>query len=108
MPQNAGFSGLNGPADVSIGPQDTLFASDFAGGAVSVYRNGSQAPWTFIFKGIETQGPTYGGFTASGDYFQSNQYLNVVGYHKGKWSPFSTITGIKDPRGIASLPLVTK
>jgi hypothetical protein len=107
-PQNAGLSGLNGPADVSVGQQDTLFASDFSGGAVSVYKNGSQSPWTFIIKGIEAQGPTYGGFTASGDYFQTNQDLNVVGYHKGKWSPFSSITGIKDPRGVASTPLVTK
>jgi hypothetical protein len=107
-PQNTGLSGLNGPGDVSVGQENTLFASNFSGGAVSVYRDGSQSPWTFIIKGIEMDGPTYGGFTASGDYFQTNQYLNVVGYHKGKWSPFSTITGIKDPRGIASTPLVTK
>jgi hypothetical protein len=107
-PENAGLSGLNGPGDVSVGQKDTLFASNFSGGAVSVYRNGSQSPWTFIIKGIEMDGPTYGGFTASGDYFQTNQYLNVVGYHQGKWSPFTTITGIKDPRGIASAPLVTK
>jgi hypothetical protein len=107
-PQNAGLSGLNGPSDVSVGQQDTLFASDFSGGAVSVYKNGSQSPWAFIIMGIKMDGPTYGGFTASGDYFQTNQDLNVVGYHKGKSSPFSTITGIKDPRGVASAPLVSK
>jgi hypothetical protein len=107
-PQDANLSGINGPSDVSIGQDDIVYASDFSGGAVSVYKNGSQSPWAFIVKGIETDGPTYGGFTADGDYFQTNQMSNVVGYHKGKWSPFSTITGIADPRGVASTPLVAK
>jgi hypothetical protein len=107
-PQNAGLSGLNGPTDVSFGERGEMYVSDFAGSAVSVYKSGMTSPWAFITKGIERQGPTYGGFTASDYYFQTNQNLNVVGYKKGKMSPFSTITGIKDPRGIASTPLVVK
>ncbi|MFZ0032471.1 MAG: hypothetical protein WAK84_11435 [Candidatus Cybelea sp.] len=82
--------------------------SDFAGFAVSVYKHGNTSPSAFITNGIEKTGTTYGGFTASDYYFQTNQTLNVVGYEKGKMSPFSTITGIKDPRGIASTPLVMK
>ena len=105
-PQNAGLSGLNGANDVSFGEQGVLYVSDFVGGAVSVYKSGMTSPWAFITKGIEIQGPTYGGFTASDYYFQTNQGLNVVGYKKGKAVPFSTIKGIKDPRGVASTPLV--
>jgi hypothetical protein len=107
-PQNAGLSGLNGPTDVSIGERGEMYVSDFAGSAVSVYKSGMTSPWAFIISGIEKLGPTYGGFTASDYYFQTNQNLNVVGYKKGKMSPFSTITGIADPRGIASTPLVIK
>jgi hypothetical protein len=107
-PQNANLSGLNGPTDVSIGEKGVMYVSDFVGSAVSVYKSGDTSPWAFITKGIEKDGPTYGGFTASDYYFQTNQDLNVVGYKKGKSSPFSTITGIKDPRGIASAPLVVK
>jgi hypothetical protein len=107
-PQNAGLSGLNGPTDVSFGERGEMYVSDFAGSDVSVYKSGMTSPWAFITNGIENLGPTYGGFTASDYYFQTNQTLNVVGYKKGKVSPFSTITGIKDPRGIASTPLVMK
>ncbi len=107
-PQNAGLSGLNGPNDVSFGERGVMYVSDFAGSAVSVYKHGNTSPWAFITKGIEKTGPTYGGFTASDYYFQTNQTLNVVGYKEGKMSPFSTITGIQDPRGIASTPLVVK
>lgn len=107
-PQDANLSGLNGPTDVSFGEKGVMYVSDFIGGAVSVYKSGMTSPWTFISKGIENQGPTYGGFTASDYYFQTNQTLNVVGYKKGKASPFSTITGIRDPRGVASTPAVTK
>ncbi|HEY2475934.1 MAG TPA: hypothetical protein VGI19_14185 [Candidatus Cybelea sp.] len=108
MPQNAGLSGLNGANYLSFGEHDTLYVSDFVGGAVSVYKYGMTEPWAFISKGVEKYGPTYNGFTSSYYYFQTNQNLNVVGYKKGKASPFSTITGIKDPRGVASSPLVTK
>lgn len=107
-PQNADLSGLNGATDVSFGEQDVMYVSDFAGSAVSVYKYGMTSPWAFITNGIEHQGPTYGGFTASDYYFQTNQNLNVVGYKKGKASPFSTISGITDPRGITSTPLVMK
>jgi hypothetical protein len=107
-PRNAGLSGLNGATDVSFGEGGEMYVSDFIGSAVSVYKSGMTSPWAFIINGIEKQGPTYGGFTASDYYFQTNQNLNVVGYKKGKVSPFSTITGITDPRGIASTPLVMK
>jgi hypothetical protein len=107
-PQNAHLSGLNGATDVSFGEKGVMYVSDFIGGAVSVYKSGMTSPWAFITKGIENQGPTYGGFTASGYYFQTNQELNVVGFKKGKGAPFTTISGIKDPRGVASSPLVVK
>ena len=49
---------------------------------------------------------TLGGLTHSDYFFQSNQDGNVSGYKKGQSTPFSTITGIPDPRGIASTPVV--
>jgi hypothetical protein len=107
-PQNAGLSGLNGANDVSFGEQGVMYVSDFVGGAVSVYKRGMTSPWAFITMGIEIDGPTYGGFTSSYYYFQTNQGLNVVGYKKGKAVPFSRIAGIKDPRGVTSTPLVVK
>lgn len=107
-PHNAGLSGLNGPTDVSFGEQDVMYVSNFTGSAVSVYKSGDTSPWAFITKGIEHEGPTYGSFTALDFYFQTNQNFNVVGYKKGRASPFSAITGIEDPRGIASRPLVVK
>jgi hypothetical protein len=75
---------------------------------VDIYAYGSTSPKTIITDGIEAHGPTLGGFDGKGDYFQSNQDGNVSGYKSGKTKVFSTITGIPDPRGIASVPAVVK
>jgi hypothetical protein len=107
-PQNAGLSGLNGTINVAFGKQDVMYVSNFSGSNVQVYAYGTTTPSETITKGIEIGGPTLGGFTSSGYYFQSNQNGNVSGYKKGRTSPFSTITGIPDPRGIASTPLIKK
>ncbi len=107
-PQNAGLLGLNGTINVAFGKKDVMYVSNFGGSNVTVYAYGTTSPSSTITDGIETHGPTLGGFTSSGYYFQSNQDDNVVGYKKGQTSPFSTITGIPDPRGIASTPLIKK
>jgi hypothetical protein len=107
-PQNAGLSGINGPIMITFGKKDTMFVSNFGGSNVQVYNYGSTTPAYTITNGIETNGPTLNGVTKSDYFFQSNQNGNVSGYKKGATSPFSTITGIPDPRGIASTPLVKK
>jgi hypothetical protein len=105
-PQNAGLSGLNGTISVAFGKKDQMFVSNFGGSNVTVYTYGTTTPAYTITNGIEHNGPTLNGLTHSDYYFQSNQDDNVVGYKKAATSPFSTITGIPDPRGIASTPLV--
>jgi hypothetical protein len=73
---------------------------------VQVYAYGTTTPSRTITSGLTA--PTLNGLTHSDYYFQSNQDGNVSGYMKGQSTPFSTITGIPDPRGIASTPLVAK
>jgi hypothetical protein len=107
-PQNAGLSGLNGTIDISFGLADIMYVSNFGGSNVTVYKYGTTSPSQTITSGIETHGPTFGGFTAIGSYFQTNQSVNVVGYKKGKTSPFSTLMGATSPAGIASEPLNKK
>lgn len=107
-PQNANLTGLSGPAGVSFGPNDVMYVSNFTGSNVQVYAYGTTTPKKTIVNGIEYEGPTLNGFTATGTFFQSNQFKNVVGFKKGRTSPFSTITGFTDPLGIASSPLVEK
>ncbi len=105
-PVNAGLSGVEGPISVSFGKADQMFVSNFGGENVAVYTYGTTSPAYTITTGID--GPTLNGVTYSDTYFQTNQGLNVVGYKKGATSPFSTITGISGPAGIASWPLVPK
>jgi hypothetical protein len=107
-PANADLSGLNGTIGVAFGEKDVLYAANFGGSNVDVYTYGSKSPKVTITDGIEPNGPTLGGFDGNGDYFQSNQNGNVSGYKKGKTKVFSTISGIPDPRGIASVPAVEK
>jgi hypothetical protein len=107
-PQSSSDTGTNGTIDVAFGLADLEYAANFGGSDVTGYKSGTTTPFRTITDGIETHGPTFGSFTASGAYFQSNQDGNVSGYHKGKVKPFSTITGIPDPRGIVSFPLVKK
>lgn len=105
-PQNAGLSGLNGTINVAFGLKDVMYVSNFGGNNVQVYKYGTTSPSMTITDGIS--GPTLSGFTTSGWYFQDNQDVNVVGYKKNQSSPFSTITGIPDPRGIATIPLIKR
>ncbi|HTA55692.1 MAG TPA: hypothetical protein VK755_13185 [Candidatus Acidoferrales bacterium] len=105
-PQNAGLSGLAGTINVAFGSKDVMYVSNFATNNVQVYKYGTTSPSMTITDGIA--GPTLSGFTTSDWYFQDNQELNVVGYKKNQSSPFSTITGIPDPRGIATTPLIKK
>jgi hypothetical protein len=107
-PQSAGLSGGNGTIGVAFGTKDELYVANFAGSNVNVYAYGTTTPKATITDGIEQDGPTLNGFDGKGDFFQSNQNGNVSGYKKGKTKVFSTITGIPDPRGIASVPAVTK
>jgi hypothetical protein len=105
-PQNAGLTNLNGPIGISFGQNDQIFVSNFASANVEIYNYGSKNPSVTITSGITA--PTLNGLTHSDSFFQSNQGSNVVGYLKGQTTPFSTITGISNPLGIASLPLVLK
>jgi hypothetical protein len=106
--QNSGLTGLAGPISVAFGKKDVTYVSNFSASDVNIYAYGSTSPSATITDGIERYGPTLGGFTAKSAYFQSNQADNVVGYKKGKTSPFSTLTGASSPLGIASSPLVKK
>jgi hypothetical protein len=107
-PQNANLSGLNGTINVAFGKKDVMYVSNFGGSNVTVYAYGTTSPEMTITTGIEKNGPTLGGFSTSGYYFQSNQNSNVAGYKKGANSPFSSITGIPDPRGDAGSPEIKK
>lgn len=106
--QNSGLTKLNGPISVSFGKSDIIYVSNFASQSVNIYTYGTTSPSGTITNGIEKFGPTLGGFTANGAYFQSNQSDNVVGYQAGQTSPFSTLSGASSPLGIASEPLVKK
>lgn len=107
-PQNANLSGINGPIMLTFGKKDQMFVSNFGGSNVTVYAYGTTTPAYTITNGIEKNGPTLNGVTKSDYFFQSNQDGAVSGYKKGKTSPFSTISGIPDPRGIVGYPLVKK
>ncbi len=107
-PINSGLTGLNGPIGVSFGPKDVIYVSSFSNGNVEVYKYGATAPFLTITNGIELSGPTLNAVTSRGAFFQTNQFLNVVGYKKGQSSPFSTIAGNPNPVGIAVTPLVKK
>ncbi len=107
--KDAGLKGLDSPIGLCFGSKDVLYVSNFANRGpsfVAIYSNGSKSPSSKITSGIAS--PTLSGLTASGIFFQSNQTDNVVGYKKGQKTPFSTITGLADPLGIASYPLVKK
>lgn len=106
--QNAGLTGLAGPISVAFGLKDVIYVSSFSGSNVNIYTYGTTSPSGTITTGIEKDGPTLGGFTHSGGYFQTNQDDNVVGYKNGQTTPFSTLSGATSPLGIASSPLVKK
>lgn len=105
-PQNSNFSDVTGPIGISFGKHDVTYVANFGAkpSAVEIYTYGSTVPSGSITNGIEQNGPTFNAFTRSELFFQVNQFDNVVGYKKGQTSPFSTITSISNPVGIASSP----
>jgi hypothetical protein len=105
-PQNSNFSDVTGPIGISFGEHDVTYVANFGAkpSAVEIYTYGSTTPSGSISNGIEQNGPTFNAFTRSEMFFQVNQFDNVVGYKKGQTSPFSTITSIGNPVGIASSP----
>ena len=105
-PVNAHLSGLAGTIGVAFGRNDEMYVSNFAGPNVQVYAYGTTTPERTITAGMTA--PSLAGLTQTDAFFQSNQDGNVVGFKKGQSTVFSTITGIPDPRGIASIPLVNK
>lgn len=111
-PQDANLSDLSGPMGVSFGKRDVMYVSNFAAPNVEIYAYGSTTPSETITKGIEKGGgPTLNGFAREGRFFQSNVGASsgyVVGYKKGQTAPFSTITGLKEPEGIAFWPVIKK
>lgn len=106
--KNANLQSLDGPISVAFGKNDIIYVSNFAAEKVNIYNYGSTSVSGTITNGIEKYGPTLGGFTAIGSYFQTNQSDDVVGYLNGQTSPFSTLQGATTPLGIASSPLVKK
>jgi sugar lactone lactonase YvrE len=102
--QNSGLTALVGPIGIAFNKKNTAYVSNFGGNNVAIYPAGSTSPSGTITSGID--GPTQNGFTKKGLFFQSNQGVNVVGYKKNANTPFSTITGLENPTGIASSPRV--
>ena len=97
--QNSGLLQLNGPLGVAF-CGDTLFVSDFSVNTVGIYPAGSMTPSALITDGINQ--PTLNGIAKPGTFFQSDQTGPVEGYLHGHVHPFSQITGIGRPAGIAS------
>jgi hypothetical protein len=102
--KDAGLVGLDGPIGISVGPKNVLYVANFGSLNVRVYPAGSKKASATITDGITS--PTLNGVTAAGIFFQANLPGNVVGYKKGRQTPFSTISVSAD--GVASSPLVKK
>ena len=109
-PENAELTGVTGPIGIAFGRKDVMYVANFGADPsnVAIYTYGTKSPLETITDGIEQYGPTLNGFTKDGFFFQSNQADDVVGFKRKKTSPFSTITGVSNPLGIASSPLVKK
>lgn len=106
--KNARLSHLSGPIGIAFGEKNEMFVSNYRAHDVTVYAYGTTTPAYVIKNGIEPYSANLNGVTHSDYLFQSNEDDDVVGYKFGATAPFSTITGIADPRGIASTPLVVK
>jgi len=98
---NSGLLQLNGPIGVTF-CADTLFAANFGANTVGVYPPGSMNPSALITIGINQ--PTLNGVAKHGTFFQSDQTGPVEGYLHGHVHPFSKISGIGRPAGIAAFP----
>ena len=106
--KDAGLKGLDHRSDFVL---EARTFSTFPTSRTAVRHSWRSTPTVRSHVVQDTSGiasPTLSGLTASGIFFQSNQTDNVVGYKKGQKTPFSTITGLADPLGIASYPLVKK
>jgi hypothetical protein len=108
--KDAGLQGLNLPIGIAFGQRDEMYVSNLESSTVNVYAYGTTTPSRTITDGIEHYGATLNAVTASGLYFQANQRENVVGYKRGRSTPFSTLnlTYPPEPLGLASWPLVKK
>ncbi len=104
--KNSGLAELESPVGIAFGHNDALYVANNITTTVAIYHSGSKRPSVTIHDGVVD--PTLNGITAAGIFFQSNQTTNVVGYKPGKKTPFSTITGLADPLGIASSPEIKK
>lgn len=104
-PKNSGLTSLNGPIGIVFAPLDVKsYVSDFATNEVAVYPKGHTAPSSFITDGISQ--PTLNGIASPANFFQSDQTGAVHGYHKSAIHPYSTITSVGRPVGIASYPRI--
>lgn len=99
--QNSGLQQASGPIGLAF-CGGTLFVADFSVNEVGIYPAGSTTPSTFITNGINQ--PTLNGIAKPGSFFQSDQTGPVEGYKHGHTNPFSQISGIGRPLGIASYP----
>jgi hypothetical protein len=99
---NSGLTDLAGPLGISFTKKNTAYVSNFSTNKVQIYPKGSTTPTSTITDGITA--PTLNGFAKPGTFFQSNQGGLVEGYQAGSLTPFSAISGLSDPDGIASTP----
>jgi hypothetical protein len=103
--QNSGLTQLNGPIGVAFTGRDTLYVANFGVNTIGVYPSGSMTPTETITTGIDQ--PTLNGIVKEhGNFFQSNQSGLVHGYKEEHQNPYSTITGIGRPAGIAGFPRI--
>jgi hypothetical protein len=99
--QNSGLTQLTGPIGLAF-CGGTLFVSNFGANTVGVYPKGSMTPSALITDGINE--PTLNGIAKPGTFFQSEQTGPVEGYLHGHVHPFSEISGLIQPLGIAAYP----
>lgn len=100
--QNTGLQQLSGPIGIAFTTEDTAYVSNFGVNTVGIYPAGSLTPSGLITNGINS--PTLNGFAKPGNFFQAEQSGPVKGYKAGRKNPFSTISGIGRPLGIAAYP----
>ncbi|HEY1654499.1 MAG TPA: NHL repeat-containing protein [Candidatus Tumulicola sp.] len=101
--QNLGLMGVNGPIGLAFKDGDTLYVGNYGGDNVTIYPSGAKSPSATIVTGMG--GPTLSGFVKGGVFYQSNEDSGLVQGYKGKQtSPFTTISGIPQPLGVASFP----
>jgi hypothetical protein len=101
----SGLTGLVAPIGIAFGKNDITYVStaNYPNSFVNIYAYGSGSPKGQITSGIKS--PSLNTFTKSGVFFQVNNIAqNVLGYQRGQYTPFSTISGFTIPLGIAAWP----